>query len=306
MTTDVSTDAEAAAQTPMLDDAPVLAYRVKSRPREVAETILPPVLMGSALIGFWYLVSYVVLDESRRFLLRAPHEVWSVGFADWDNFSEILQALWSSTRVAVIGLAIAISIGFVLATVMSQAKVIERAIFPFMVTLQAIPILAIVPLISFWWGTGQRSRIVVCIIISLFPIIVNTLFGLQSAERGAHDLFTLHRAGRLTRLRKLMFPAAMPSSPGCASRRACRSSAPSSATSSSARATSASASASASTPTTSRASSSWLRSSCPQRWASPSSCSSAGSRTSPSDGGTNQAPSGPDHRLSSTNRVTRS
>ncbi len=210
MTTDVSTDAEAAAQTPMLDDAPVLAYRVKSRPREVAETILPPVLMGSALIGFWYLVSYVVLDESRRFLLRAPHEVWSVGFADWDNFSEILQALWSSTRVAVIGLAIAISIGFVLATVMSQAKVIERAIFPFMVTLQAIPILAIVPLISFWWGTGQRSRIVVCIIISLFPIIVNTLFGLQSAERGAHDLFTLHRAGRLTRLRKLMFPAAMP------------------------------------------------------------------------------------------------
>jgi NitT/TauT family transport system permease protein len=210
VTTDVSTDAEAAAQTPMLDDAPVLAYRVKSRPREVAETILPPVLMGSALIGFWYLVSYVVLDESRRFLLRAPHEVWSVGFADWDNFSEILQALWSSTRVAVIGLAIAISIGFVLATVMSQAKVIERAIFPFMVTLQAIPILAIVPLISFWWGTGQRSRIVVCIIISLFPIIVNTLFGLQSAERGAHDLFTLHRAGRLTRLRKLMFPAAMP------------------------------------------------------------------------------------------------
>ena len=44
----------------------------------------------------------------------------------------------------------------------------------------------------------------------LFPIIVNTLFGLQSAERGMHDLFTLHRASRLTRLRKLMFPAALP------------------------------------------------------------------------------------------------
>jgi NitT/TauT family transport system permease protein len=79
-----------------------------------------------------------------------------------------------------------------------------------MVMLQAIPILAIVPLISFWLGTGQESRIIVCVIISLFPIIVNTLFGLQSAERGMHDLFTLQHVNRLTRLRKLMFPAALP------------------------------------------------------------------------------------------------
>ena len=50
----------------------------------------------------------------------------------------------------------------------------------------------------------------VCVIISLFPIIVNTLFGLQSAERGMHDLFTLHNSNRFTRLRKLMFPAALP------------------------------------------------------------------------------------------------
>ena len=174
------------------------------------KTVLPPLLMGVAFISAWYLVSYVMLDPARRFLLRPPHQVIEVGFLDWENFSEILSGLWSSTRVALIGLAISIVLGFLLATVMSQAKMAERAIFPFMVMLQAIPILAIVPLISFWWGTGQRSRIVVCIIISLFPIIVNTLFGLQSAERGMHDLFTLHHASRITRLRKLMFPAAMP------------------------------------------------------------------------------------------------
>ncbi len=185
-------------------------YREKSRPRVLAETVLPPLVMGALIAGLWYSVSYGVLDERRRFLLRPPHQVIEVGFLDWDNFSEILSGLWSSTRVAMIGLAIAITIGFALATLMSQAKVVERAVFPFMVTLQAIPILAIVPLISFWFGTGQKSRVVVCVIISLFPIIVNTLFGLQSAERGMHDLFTLHRASRLTRLRKLMFPAAMP------------------------------------------------------------------------------------------------
>ena len=186
------------------------SYRLKSRKREVAETVLPPIVMGAIFIGLWYLISYGVLDERRRFLLRPPHQVLEVGFLDWDNFSEILSGLWSSTKVAMIGLSISIVLGIFLATVMSQAKVVERAIFPFMVTLQAIPILAIVPLISFWFGTGQQSRVVVCVIISLFPIIVNTLFGLQSAERGMHDLFTLHRASRPTRLRKLMYPAALP------------------------------------------------------------------------------------------------
>jgi NitT/TauT family transport system permease protein len=192
------------------DDAPPAAYRVKSRWRDTAENLLPPIVVGIGILSLWYFVSYMVLDPGKRFLLRPPHEVWAVGFADWDHFSEILDALWSSTRVAMIGLIIAIILGFALAMIMSQAKIIERGIFPFMVVVQAVPILAIVPLIAFWFGTGQTSRVVVCVIISLFPIIVNTLFGLQSAERGMHDLFTLHNAGRLTRLRKLMLPAAMP------------------------------------------------------------------------------------------------
>jgi len=181
-----------------------------SRPKTLARLALPPVVLGGALLGFWYAVSYVILEPGRRFLLQPPHQVVEVGILDWSNYSRILTALWNSTQVALIGLGIAISIGFFLATMMSQAKMVERAVFPFAVTLQAIPILAIVPLIGFWFGYGTSARVIVCIIISLFPIIMNTLFGLQSAERGMHDLFTLHHANRLTRLRKLMFPAAMP------------------------------------------------------------------------------------------------
>ncbi|NNE12359.1 MAG: ABC transporter permease subunit [Ilumatobacter sp.] len=184
-------------------------------------TVLPPIVMGLAVIAAWYFVSYVLLDEARRFLLRPPHQVIEVGFLEWENFSEMLEGLWSSTKVALIGLALSILIGFALAIVMSQTKIAERALFPYLVMLQAIPILAIIPLIQFWFGSGDaiwdypiisvlNSRVIVCIIISVFPIIVNTLFGLQSAERGMHDLFTLHHAGRVTRLRKLMFPAAMP------------------------------------------------------------------------------------------------
>jgi NitT/TauT family transport system permease protein len=179
----------------------------KSNPFKVG---LPPILFGGLVIGFWYFVSYGLLEDRRRFLLRPPHQVVDKAFLDWAVFSEILVALWSSTKVAIIGLVLAIILGMSLAVIMSQAKTAERAIFPYMVTLQAIPILAVVPLISLWFGFGQTARVVVCVIIALFPIIVNTLFGLQSAERGAHDLFTLHHANRLTRLRKLMFPAALP------------------------------------------------------------------------------------------------
>ena len=183
--------------------------KAKSR----ALNIIPPILFGALVLGGWYFISYVMLSENRRFLLRPPDKVLTEGFLDWGGtggMSEMLQSLWSSTKVAGIGLFLAILIGLFLAVLMSQAVSVEKALFPFLVTLQAVPILAIVPLISFWWGTGQTSRVVVCIIIALFPIIVNTLFGLQSAEKGMHDLFTLHHVNRVTRLRKLMFPAALP------------------------------------------------------------------------------------------------
>lgn len=197
------TAAEAAAGVYMPDEGDSTAQRWTKK-------ILPPILLGLLFIGLWYLVSYVVLDEQRRFLLRPPHEVLLVGFIDWENFREILGGLWSSAVVAFIGLTLAIIIGMSLAILMSQSKLIERAVFPYAVTLQAIPILAIVPLIGFWFGFGISARVIVCVIIALFPIIVNTLFGLLSAPAGLHDLLTLQRVDRMTRLRKLMFPAALP------------------------------------------------------------------------------------------------
>jgi NitT/TauT family transport system permease protein len=172
--------------------------------------VLPPLVAGGVIIGIWYYISYQVLDPQKRFLLKAPHEVLQVGFLEGENFAELMDGLWATAKVAIIGLVVAMLIGFFLATVMSQSKLIERAIFPYMVIVQSMPILAIVPLIGFWFGYDRTSRVVVCVLISVFPIMVNTLFGLLSADQGMHDLFTLHKASRLTRLRKLMFPAALP------------------------------------------------------------------------------------------------
>ncbi|MEE9581706.1 MAG: ABC transporter permease [Acidimicrobiia bacterium] len=182
----------------------------KSRARAIAKAVLPPLVVGVIVLAGWYFVSYGLLDDRRRFLLEPPHAVLKVGFLDGEHFSEILRALWNSTQIAIFGLSIAVAIGFFLAIVMSQAKMLETAFFPYLVTMQALPVLALVPMISFWFGTGWQSRVIICVIISLFPIIVNTLFGLQSADRDMHDLFTMQQASRLTRLRKLMFPAALP------------------------------------------------------------------------------------------------
>jgi NitT/TauT family transport system permease protein len=96
------------------------------------------------------------------------------------------------------------------AIAMSQSRTVERSLFPYAVALQCIPILALVPLIGFWFGYGFSARVIVCVMIALFPVVSNTLFGMQSVERGMHELFTLHNASRLTRLVKLQLPAAMP------------------------------------------------------------------------------------------------
>ena len=189
------------------DDAPP----ARARKREgLLPILLPPLVLGLMTIGVWYFVSYVLLDAKRRFLLQPPHLVFKNGFADTAVLRELGSGLWSSSQVALWGLSIAIVIGFTLAVVMSQSKLIERAVFPYQVMLQATPILAITPLIGFWFGYGFNSRVFVAALIALFPIVVNTLFGLTSAEQGMHDVLTLHNAGRFTRLRKVMFPAALP------------------------------------------------------------------------------------------------
>jgi NitT/TauT family transport system permease protein len=172
--------------------------------------VVAPFLVFALMICIWLFISYVLLEPRRRFLMPPPQEVVRVGFLDARNLNEILTALWSTTQVAVVGLAVAIAIGTIVPVAMIQARWIEWSIYPWAVVLQTIPILAIVPLIGFWFQFGFSSRVLVCVLISLFPIITNTLFGLKSSDQSHHDLFTLHNATRWQRLRKLQLPGALP------------------------------------------------------------------------------------------------
>lgn len=169
----------------------------------------PPLAVLAVFIGIWYLVALVILDPDRRFLLPAPHVVFGV-FGDEKTRADVAEALWNSATVALVGLAIAIAIGVIWAIAMSQARWVERSLFPYAVILQSIPILAVVPLIGFWFGYDFAARVIVCVLIALFPMVSNTLFGLQSVDRSQRELFKLQGASRWTILAKLEFPTATP------------------------------------------------------------------------------------------------
>jgi NitT/TauT family transport system permease protein len=162
------------------------------------------------VVGLWYAVTYLLLEPDRRFLLPPPHAVARVAFGDAANLRELLHALLLSAGVAAAGLGIAVVVGMTTAIAMSQARWVERSLYPYFVVLQTVPVLALVPLFGFWFGFGLTSRVLVCVLVALFPIVANTLFGLLSVDDAHHDLFTLHGAGRFQRLVKLQLPAALP------------------------------------------------------------------------------------------------
>lgn len=174
-----------------------------------------PVIVFGLFIGAWYLLSTTILPPEKRFLLPTPHEVVDRGFLVWRTgesrgLQPILMSIWDSAKVALIGLVITIIVGMALAIVMSMSRWLERSTWPYLVAVQSAPILALTPLIKALIDGAQKQRVLVVVLIAIFPIVSNTLFGLLSAEKSQHELFTLQGASRWTRMAKLQFPAALP------------------------------------------------------------------------------------------------
>jgi NitT/TauT family transport system permease protein len=170
---------------------------------------VPPIIFAAVFTGVVYVVREMVSGR-RKILVPQPHTIITDAVGDADTRSELLEGLFNTSKVAFTGLAIAIALGLLFAVLMSQARLMEDAFFPWAVVIQTVPILALVPLIGVWFGFGFKSRVIVAVLISLFPIITNALFGLKSVDDDLYDLFSLHGASRITRLWKLQFPAAMP------------------------------------------------------------------------------------------------
>ena len=169
----------------------------------------PPLIVFGVIIGIWYGV-HAGLDGGKKVLLPTPGEVIKDGYGNSIVRHQIFESLWQTSKVVIVGLLIATLIGIAWAIAMAMARWIERSTYPYAVILQTIPILAIVPLIGIWFGYEFNARVVVTVMIALFPMVSNTLFGLQSVDKSLHELFRLQKARRGTVLVKLMFPAALP------------------------------------------------------------------------------------------------
>jgi NitT/TauT family transport system permease protein len=162
-------------------------------------------------IGVWYLISEVLMSPDRRFLVPPPNTVWQECVTNAANRDQLLSALWVTAKVSLSGLLIATIIGIAFAVMMSLADWLEDSFYPYAILIQVMPILAIAPLLGLLFGFDFTSRVIVCVLLALFPIITNTLFGLKAADQSTHELFTLMDVGRTRRLLKLQFPAALPS-----------------------------------------------------------------------------------------------
>lgn len=180
------------------------------RGRRIAVSVGYPLLSFLGALVVWSAVSYGILSPERRFLLPPPIDVLRGSLLDLTSLRPMLTALSVTAQVTAVGFVVAVVVGVGTGVLMSQARWIERVIYPYAVVIQVIPILAIVPLIGLWFGYGMAARTLVCVLIAVFPIITNTHFGIRSVDRGMHELFTLSSASRWHRLIKLELRAALP------------------------------------------------------------------------------------------------
>ncbi len=185
--------------------------------RHRLSAILLPLTTLIVFLTIWYLYAKFNYDNpvQRRNALPYPHEIITDGFMPINDkvngLRPILGYMWPTVKVTLLGLSIAIALGVLIAVLMNLSRGIERSLFPYAVLLQTVPILAITPLLTELFGEELGVRLVVTVLVAIFPVITNMLFGLQSTDRSLHDLFTLNHASRWTRLFKLEFPSALPS-----------------------------------------------------------------------------------------------
>ena len=108
------------------------------------------------------------------------------------------------------GIALALVVAVPLAMGMFARPWLEKALSPFLVASQAIPVFALAPLLVIWLGTGRLSKIVVCALTLFFPVLVNTIVGIRSVEPGLRDLMRSLEATRWQTFTMLELPAALP------------------------------------------------------------------------------------------------
>jgi NitT/TauT family transport system permease protein len=122
--------------------------------------------------------------------------------------------LWRHTQITLVeifeGLALGLTAATSLGYILAKSPLAERILSPYIVASQSIPIVALAPLLVIWFGFGSLSKVLVCALTLFFPVLVNTIIGIRSAEKDLMDLMRSLEATRWQVFTMLEVPAALP------------------------------------------------------------------------------------------------
>ena len=190
--------------------------------RAAAGRVGTVVLVLAALWGLWELYRWVWMTTgwTRPFVVNdvtMPH-IHTILKALGEPsrvqgpllISVLLKAAWFTAKEAAVGFALGASFGFLLAVLLVHSRLLQRGFLPYIVASQTVPILAIAPMVVVWLKSGWQSVAVIAAYLTFFPVTINTLRGLQSADPRAHELLRSYAASRRQVLVRLRIPASLP------------------------------------------------------------------------------------------------
>lgn len=155
----------------------------------------------------WYL--YARFGGQPAFIMPSPGQVGIRFVQSLGDGTLIRHALITMTEI-IIGLAIGMTTAVLIGYLLAKSLTFERLLSPYIVASQAVPIVAIAPLMVIWFGPGISSKILICALIVFFPVLVNTIVGVRSVPEDLHDLMRSLQASRWQTIKYLEFPAALP------------------------------------------------------------------------------------------------
>jgi NitT/TauT family transport system permease protein len=180
--------------------------QVMSHIRNRPEWICVPLTLVLAIGGWeWYVKTYQV----SVLILPPPSQIVSALYSGLAN-GVYVKALFVTLQAIVLGFLLSASVAFVLGTLISQVRLVEATIYPYVVALQTLPKIAIAPLVLVWVGLGIESKIIIAALVSFFPMLVNTIVGLKSASEDKLELMRALTASRTKTFFLVKLPEALP------------------------------------------------------------------------------------------------
>ncbi len=180
--------------------------RILGVPASKWPSIIAPIVIGVLALAVWEIV--VRVNNVPTYVLPGPIAIGHALVSDWGLLS---TALWTTLQIALAALAGAVLVGVVLSVLFTQSKWLELSLFPYAVILQVTPIVAIAPLIIIWTNNNIPLSLFICAwIVAFFPILSNTILGLNSVDHNLINLFQLYGASRGQTLWYLRLPASLP------------------------------------------------------------------------------------------------